>query len=294
MNILENNKMTIKINDFGAELCRIYSKENNKEYLWNGDSKYWGRFSPVLFPIVGRLNNNETYINGEKYEMSQHGFARDMEFELVNKTDDSIEFTLQYNEDTLKKYPYKFKLNIMYTLKDSTVDVTWKVKNLDDKEMLFGIGAHPAFNVPFNKEDSLEDYYLTFKCEEEVKQYTLNGPYVDEIKEINKVENIDVAPEIFIEDAMIYSGVEEVAINSRKSEDKISVSFKNFPYVGIWSPYKKEDNTIAPFVCIEPWYGIADEMNSNKKFEDKMGINKLNINEEFECTYSISILNASK
>lgn len=282
--------MIIQINDFGAELCRIYSKENTKEYLWNGDSKYWGRYSPVLFPIVGRLNDNETYIKGEKYEMSQHGFARDMEFKLVNKTDNSIEFTLQYNEDTLKKYPFKFKLNIMYTLKDSTVDVTWKVKNLDNKEMLFGIGAHPAFNVPFNNEDSLDDYYLSFKYGENIKQYILNGPYVDESKDIDKVEDMDIKPEIFVNDALIYSGVEEVVINSRKREDKIAVSFKDFPYVGIWSPYKADDNTIAPFVCIEPWYGIADKINSDKVFEEKMGINKLNIGQEFECTYSISIL----
>ena len=289
MNILENNNIKIQINDFGAELSRIYSKDNNKEYLWNGDSKYWGRFSPVLFPIVGRLNDNETYISGEKYEMGQHGFARDMEFELVNKSDNSIEFTLQYNEDTLKKYPYKFKLNIMYTLKDTTVDVTWKVKNIDDKEIQFSIGAHPAFNVPFNKEDSVADYYLTLKCEDKINQYTLNGPYVDECKEIDKVERIDLKPEIFENDALIYSGVEEVVINSAKSEDKIAVSFKDFPYVGIWAPYYKESNTIAPFVCIEPWYGIADKIDGNKKFEEKQGMNKLGINEEFKCTYSINV-----
>jgi len=222
--------------------------------------------------------------------MSQHGFARDMEFELVDKTQSSIEFTLQYNEQTLKKYPYKFKLNIIYTLKDSTIDVTWKVKNLDNKEMLFAIGAHPAFNIPFNQEDSLEDYYLSFKYKEHIKKYTLTGPYVSNCKDIDKIDNIDIKPEIFKDDAIIYSGVDEITINSRKREDKITLSFSGFPYVGIWSPYNLDNNTIAPFVCIEPWYGIADEINSNKKFEEKMGINKLNINEEFECTYTISII----
>lgn len=288
MNILENNKILININNFGAELCKIYSKENNKNYLWNGDSKYWGRYSPILFPIVGRLKDNETYINGQKYEMTQHGFARDMEFELVNKTVNSIEFSLQYNEETLKKYPYKFKLNIIYTLNDYNIDITWKVKNLDNKEILFGIGAHPAFNIPFNKEDILEDYYLSFKYKEHIKQYTLTGPYVSECKEIDKIENINIKPEIFKNDAIIYSGVEEIIINSRKTQDKIKVCFKDFPYVGIWSKYNY-DNSMAPFVCIEPWYGIADKIDTNKKFEDKFGLNKLNIDEEFKCTYSISI-----
>lgn len=288
MNILENNKILININNFGAELCKIYSKENNKDYLWNGDSKYWGRYSPILFPIVGRLKDNETYINEQKYEMTQHGFARDMEFELVNKTVNSIEFSLQYNEKTLKKYPYKFKLNIIYTINDYNIDITWKVKNLDNKEILFGIGAHPAFNVPFNKEDVLEDYYLSFKYKENIKQYNLTGPYVSECKEIDKIENINIKPEIFKNDTLIYSGVEEISINSRKTQDKIKVYFKDFPYVGIWSKYK-DDTGIAPFICIEPWYGIADKIDTNKKFEDKFGLNKLKIGEEFKCTYSISI-----
>ena len=290
MNKLENSKMLIQINNHGAELSRIFSKENNKEYLWNGDSKYWGRYSPVLFPIVGKLNDNETYINGQRCEMGQHGFARDMEFELVSKTDNRVEYSLMYNDETLKKYPFEFKLNIIYTLKDSTVDVTWKVENVDHKEMLFSIGAHPAFNVPFNKEDKLQDYYLTFTCEDKVKEYKLNGPHVDGCEDVDTVEKIDITSETFKNDALIYSGVEEISINSYNSSDKISVSFKNFPFVGIWSPYYNESNTIAPFVCIEPWYGIADRVNGNKKYEEKLGMNTLEIGKTFECTYSISIL----
>lgn len=290
MNILENDKILIHINNFGAELCKIYSKQNKVDYLWNGDKKYWGRYSPVLFPIVGRLNDNETYINSKKYEMSQHGFARDMEFNLVSKNENKIEFTIQYNEETLKKYPYKFRLNIIYTLKDSTIDITWKVKNIDDKEILFSIGAHPAFNIPFNNDDKLEDYYLSFKYENNIKQYSLKGPYLNEYKDISQIENLHIKPEIFKDDAIIYSGVQEITINSKNRDDKIKVSFKGFPYVGVWSPYNESNNSIAPFVCIEPWYGIADKINSNKKFEDKIGINKLDINEEFETTYSISII----
>ncbi|MGL6104861.1 aldose 1-epimerase family protein [Romboutsia sp.] len=290
MNILENKNIIIQVNDSGAELCRIYSKENSKEYLWNGDSKYWGRYSPVLFPIVGRLNDNETYIQGEKYQMGQHGFARDMEFELLNKTEDSMEFSLQYNEETLKKYPYKFKLNIIYKLEDSKVDVTWVVKNLDDKEIFFSIGAHPAFNVPFSKEDNIEDCFLTFRNRDNVKQYTLEGPYVGSNKEIEGIEKLDLRANLFENDALVYSGVDEITINSTKSKEKIKVTFDNFPYVGIWSPYYKENDTVAPFLCIEPWYGVADEVNSNKDYSTKLGINKLEINEEFKCKYSISLI----
>lgn len=275
--------MEIKTVSKGAELVSIII--DGIERMHNGET-FWNRHAPVLFPIVGKLKDGKTIIDGKEYEMGQHGFARDMEFEQIGENS----YVLKANEETLKKYPYKFRLNIIYTLKDSTIDITWKVKNIDDKEILFSIGAHPAFNIPFNNDDKLEDYYLSFKYENNIKQYSLKGPYLNEYKDISQIENSHIKPEIFKDDAIIYSGVQEITINSKNRDDKIKVSFKEFPYVGVWSPYNESNNSIAPFVCIEPWYGIADKINSNKKFEDKIGINKLDINEEFETTYSISII----
>ena len=135
MNRLENDFLTIETSKSGAELTRIFSKNQNKEILWNGDSKYWGRHSPILFPIVGRLKDNETIIDDKLYNMTQHGFARDMDFDLVNTTDNSITYKLTSNENTKKYYPYSFELIITYKLINNKVNIDWKVNNTNSCRM---------------------------------------------------------------------------------------------------------------------------------------------------------------
>ena len=287
MNILENDKILIHINNFGAELCRIYSKQNKVDYLWNGDKKYWGRYSPVLFPIVGRLNDNETYINGKKYEMSQHGFARDMDFDLVHTTNNSITYKLTSNEDTKKYYPYSFELIITYKLIDNKVTIDWKVNNTNSCDMYFSIGAHPAFNINSN----LEDYYLEFNTRDNIENIALNGPYNDKYTKIESLDTLNLYNEIFKNDAIIYTNIDGINIKSKKEDYFINVEFKDFPLVGIWSPYYKETNSVAPFICIEPWYGLCDNINSDKIFKNKKFINVLKSNESFNTSYSISVEN---
>lgn len=290
MQVLENNNLIVEVKSVGAELSRIFSKNNNKEFLWHGDACHWGRRSPVLFPIVGRLKDNETFIDGVSYNMNQHGFARDMNFELIDSTSNSLTYQVKDNEESKKRYPYSFELTIKYTLSDYTVKVEWFVKNTNDCEMYFSIGAHPAFNIPFNNTELLSDYYLDLKLSGDVNQYLLDGPFVSSIVKANDVSIIDLEPKLFINDALIYDNVESISICSRKNDSKINVSFKDFPLVGIWSPYYAETNTIAPFICIEPWHGIADKVNSNKEYKSKFGINKLLPNELFSTSYDIEII----
>lgn len=290
MQVLENNNLIIEVKSAGAELNRIFSKNNNTEFLWHGDSKYWGRRSPVLFPIVGRLKDNETFIDGVSYNMNQHGFARDMEFELIDSTSDSLTYKVTDNEESKTRYPYSFELIIRYTLLDNSIKVEWFVKNTNDCDMYFSIGAHPAFNVPFNSNETIEDYYLDFKTTGEVNKYLLNGPFVCDVVKVNTVENINLKPELFESDALIYDNVESIAICSKKNSSKINVSFKDFPLVGIWSPYYNETNSIAPFVCIEPWHGIADRIDSNKDYKSKFAINVLSPRETFSTSYNIEII----
>lgn len=290
MQVLENSNLIIEVKSTGAELSRVFSKKNNTEFLWHGDAKHWGRRSPVLFPIVGRLKDNETFIDDVSYNMNQHGFARDMEFKLVESTSNSLTYLVKDNEESKKRYPYAFELTIKYTLLDSSVKVEWFVKNTNDSEMYFSIGAHPAFNVPFNEDESLSDYYLDFNVSGDVNQYLLDGPFVSNIVKADEISSLDIKPELFINDALIYDNVDSISICSRKNNSKINVSFKDFPLVGIWSPYYSETNTIAPFICIEPWHGIADKLDSNKEYKSKFGINKLLPNELFSTLYDIEII----
>ena len=287
MNRLENDFLIIETNKSGAELTRIFSKKQNKEILWNGDSKYWGRHSPILFPIVGRLKDNETIIDDTLYNMSQHGFARDMDFDLVNTTDNSITYKLTSNENTKKYYPYSFELIITYKLVNNKVTIDWKVNNINSCDMYFSIGAHPAFNINSN----LGDYSLEFNTRDNIENITLNGPYNDKYTKIENLDILNLSNDILKNDTLIYTNIDGIKMKSKKEDYLVNVEFKDFPLVGIWSPYCKETNSIAPFICIEPWYGLCDNINSDKIFKNKKFINVLKPNESFNTSYSISIEN---
>ena len=172
MHFLENKDLIVESKKAGAELVRIYSKKYNKEILWNGDEKFWARRSPVLFPIVGKLKENKTLIEDKIFSMNQHGFARDMNFELINTTDNSITYKLTSSEETKEVYPYDFNLFITYTINNEKINVKWKIENIDNKEIYFSIGAHPAFNISSSK--NLKDYYLEFECRDNVEKIPRN------------------------------------------------------------------------------------------------------------------------
>lgn len=289
MYILENENLIIESKSSGAELTRIFSKKLNKEILWNADSKYWGRHSPILFPIVGKLKYNETIIENSTYNMSQHGFARDMNFDMVHIDENTITYRLVSDLNTKKLYPYSFELLVKYTLLNSSVKIQWRVVNKDKKEINFSIGAHPAFNLNFNNCNNLSDYYLEFKHRGNVDKILLNGPYSDSNLPINDIKTLNIYNELFKDDALIYTNIDQVSLKSKNCNESINVNFENFPLVGIWTPYYKETNSTAPFLCIEPWYGLADSLNSDKVFKNKNYINKLCIEETFSASYSINV-----
>lgn len=287
MYILENENLIIESKSSGAELTRIYSKKYNKEILWDGDKKYWGRQSPILFPIVGRLKENKTLIKDKIYNINQHGFARDMDFDLISIDKKSITYKLTSDEKSREIYPYNFNLFISYTIIDEKVKITWKVENIDSQEIYFSIGGHPAFNI--SSPENLIDYYIEFKCRKNVNKINLEGPYYGEIEKIESLPILELNSSIFENDAIIYTNIDEISLKSSKEEFYINVNIKDFPLVGIWTPYYKDTKSTAPFICIEPWYGLADSVDSNKIYKNKKYINKLNIGENFEVSYDIEI-----
>lgn len=289
MHILQNDFLKIESKVSGGELTRIYSKKQDKEILWNADSKHWGRHSPILFPIVGRLKDNTTIIEDKAYTMSQHGFARDLDFEAISINDNSISYRLVSSETTYNFYPYDFELIIKYTLENNSVNIEWNVTNKDNKDIYFSIGAHPAFNLSISNDKSISDCHLNFKCRDNVNKITLNGPFSDKRISIDNLESFVVKPELFSNEALIYTNVDEITIQDNKDNSSVKINFKDFPLVGIWTPYYKDTNSTAPFLCIEPWYGIADNINSSGKYIDKDYINKLSPSEIFTASYSIIV-----
>lgn len=285
---IKNEHLKAKINSLGAELNSLQKRDKELEYIWQGDSQYWNRHAPILFPIVGRLKEDSYFYQNQKYHMSQHGFARDKEFELVKKEADFIEFRLCSDEQTLGIYPFSFELYLSYTLEKNSLIVAYKVINTSHDTMLFSIGAHPAFNWTFKKDEKKEDYFLEFENIQKTKRYFLNELgliYKNETLEI--VDNTMVLNEaLFKNDALVFNdeNIKTLTLKNSKNETYVKMNFENFPYLGIWS---KPNG--APFICIEPWFGVADDPNCSQNFEDKKGILSLLQNEVFSCFYTIEI-----
>ena len=272
----------------GGELISI--KKDGKEYLHDG-KEFWNRHAPILFPIVGMIKDNKTSILGKTYEMKQHGFARDMEFEEVLKNENEVKYYLKYNEETLKRYPFKFELNIIYKIDnlENSISTIYEVKNIDDKEIIFGLGAHPAFKCDY----SSGDYYLKFEKEHEdenikIEQLTdglINNTSID-ARSIIKNNIIELKKDTFDKDAIIMTNINSSKIkliNKKENKEVLEFDFTGFPYLAIWS--KKG----APFVCIEPWFNTADKIDSNGIFEEKEDLIELKPEKIFRCEYKVKL-----
>ncbi|MCG3670756.1 aldose 1-epimerase family protein [Aliarcobacter butzleri] len=278
---IKNSFIKAQVKSFGAELNSLKKCDENFEYIWQANSKYWARHSPVLFPIVGRLKEDSYFYKNKKYSLSQHGFARDKEFEIVQNEADFIEFRLKSDEKSLEFYPFFFELDIGYKLDKNNLIVSYKVKNKSDEKMYFSIGAHPAFNTQVGD-------FLEFENIKTTKRYFLDEKGLIYKNQDLNLENskLYLDKDLFKDDALVFndSNIKQITLKNIENKSRVKVKFDNFPYLGIWS--KPND---APFVCIEPWFGVADEQNSNQKIEDKKGILSLEKEEEFFCFYTIEV-----
>lgn len=289
MYTLKNDVLKIKVAERGAELKSITELADGTEYLFDSDPTWWKYSSPVLFPLVGKVVDNKYRAEGKEFSLGQHGFARTTNFWLVDATDNAITFALEYNVATLKVYPYKFRLEISYELAGNEVKVLWKVANVDDKEIYFSIGAHPALSCPIAYRENFEDCYLKFNKAEKSSRIPLAASGTlshDRIPTLDGTE-LDLNYELFKGDALVFDDLksDEISVCSRKSSKSITVRAKGFPYWGLWTPSQGG----APFICIEPWHGHADYEDFTGELKDKEGIIKLAVGETFETEMSFII-----
>ena len=280
--VIKNTFLTATINSFGAELCSLKNKEN-KEYIWEGNPDFWGKHSPILFPIVGTLKNNSYQYNEIEYHLSRHGFARDMDFELVDKKENSVTFSIQSSEETLKIYPFIFELQIIYTLDKNSLNIEYKVMNNGKSKMPFSIGAHPAFALPEN----FENYAIQFEKEESLEYYLLEDDLISNKTKTLELQNklVPLNYQLFKNDALIFKTLESNSVTIlENSNPKLRVNFNNFPSLGIWTKMN------APFLCIEPWFGYSDTNENSGNLFEKEGIQILEENKTFRSEFSIEIL----
>lgn len=284
---ISNDKITVQVDSMGAELRSLKRVADAKEYLWHGDPAYWKRTSPVLFPIVGALKNGRYKINDREYSMEQHGFARDMEFQLKSQVATEIWFSLRSDERTLAVYPYPFLLEIGYELSGNTLIVKWRVSNPEKEPIWFSIGGHPAFLCPIDPGTDQTQYQLCFDAQEQIVSSCIEGGLLGNDKKTYRLQNgaLPITSALFDGDALVIENDQAHRVSLIKPDGTpyLTVDF-DAPLFGIWSPPKKK----APFICIEPWYGRCDSVDFSGDFQDREWGQTLSRG-VFEAHYRITI-----
>lgn len=283
---LKNAQYTATFKSIGAELCSFTDLRTGMEYIWQADQRLWARHSPLLFPIVGKLNEDKYKINNRIYKLPQHGFARDKEFTCIEQDDQRLVFRLESDESTLEVYPFNFCLDVIYTLHGNRLNTTFKVYNTSSEVMPFSIGGHPAFNCPFVHAADFEEYIITFQRPENVNRQLLNNGLLNENEEkfLDNEQTFPLKREYFQKDAIILKNLKSdwVRLMHRSGLQYIELNFKEFPYLGIWTKPN------ANFLCLEPWQGLADHEDFNGELTEKEGIIQLKPDKVYQVAYEIT------
>jgi galactose mutarotase-like enzyme len=286
---LKNEQLSIIVSEKGAELQSI-KDANGKEYLWQGDPQYWNRRSPILFPLVCSVNNDTYRVDGKEYHLPRHGFARDTDFTLIYQSDRKVTFALESSEETKKVYPYDFMLSVSYVLDENKIGVIWHVHNTDTREIHFQIGGHPAFNVPDMKPGEYQQGRIRLDNTDpmDALHSYLDGSHeMDEVPFIEAEDGVmEFSNNTWRNDSIKIHKCQlhRAELLNKACKAEVTVEFRT-PVVAFWSPYGKQ----APFVCIEPWYGIGDPRGFDGEFKDKPLMNHLQPGASFMSRYTITI-----
>lgn len=285
---IANRYLSVKIKQSGAELASIQSIPEGIEYMWEADPQYWGRHSSILFPIVGKVFENNYQLDGRAYALNQHGFARNMPFQVLEQSESSISLVLEHSEESLRVYPYRFRFIARYTVKDRTVSIQYQVENIDQQMIYFSVGAHPAFRVPLKAGEKRADYSLVFEKQETAVRHLIEQGYrTGQTESVLLAEKeIPIQDNLFEKDALIFKDLvsDQISLSNSSGKKIWTFSFNDFPYLGIWSK-----NEASPFVCIEPWFGVADKMGGYASFKQKEGVLHLEKGEKFACEHKLQI-----
>lgn len=283
---ISNQHIRIAVSELGAEMQSLFSLETETEWLWQGNTEIWPRKAPFLFPVVGKLNNNQFRHQGKILPLAQHGFARDSVFQLVAENQTMLRFRLEGNEEDFGNFPFPFILEIAYELRDSRILISCLVKNPSQQELPFSIGAHPGFGLSGWPD---KNYYLHFPEAIRPEYSLLSNGLLDVNRRFPLLlenQSLKISPGLFAEDALIFAQPEfsRIQIVPEGGGEKLEVSFEGFPFLGLWS------KPGAAFVCIEPWYGHADPLDFQGEFSEKPGIICLAAGGKFQCSFSLALL----
>lgn len=287
MVVLENEFLKVVLSSRGAELTSLVDKSTQTEYIWQADEQIWNYHAPNLFPIVGGLNDNTLHVDGTSYPMKRHGFARTSVFRRLESAPDHAKFSLDYNEETQKVYPYKFEFQVVYHLSGKSLKVMYKVINKDEKDIYFSVGAHPAFNVPLVEGEAYEDYYFQFEVTEDLNTHLLSatGLLTRATEKVLTGDKLRLTKDLFNNDALIFKDIKSrsIILKNTSGTRHVKVDFPHFIQLGLWG------KPGAPFVCIEPWLGHADYDGDIRDISQKEAIQHVEHGHVFEADFTISV-----
>jgi galactose mutarotase-like enzyme len=284
---LKSNWLEASVDPLGAELQSLRSLKTGLEYMWEGDPAFWGKHSPVLFPIVGSLKGDTYFFEGKSYTLPRHGFARERIFAVDQVSENKAVFTLEADEESLKIYPFSFRLELIYELSEDSLYCTYAVHNFTDKVLWFSVGGHPAFKVPLISGSKYEDHYIQFNQDETLLRWHLQNGLISDFNSFIEVfeGQLPLHHSLFYDDAIVLKNLRStrVVLGSTRHAHGIDFYFDGFPYLGIWAAKD------APFVCIEPWCGHADTLDHNQQLTEKPGIERLEPGENWERTWKVEV-----
>lgn len=284
---IENELLSATIAPKGAELQSLILKASGHEYIWEADPAHWGKHAPVLFPFIGMLKGDSYLYKGQRYPMDKHGFARDHVFQTVFSEEDAVTFRLASNDQLKVKFPFDFQLDVSYRFKGPSIINEYIVRNLGDKPMPFSIGGHPAFRCPQLDGEQRSDYRLVFNKEEDIETHLLgeDGFFSGETRPCFKGQTLPITDPLFDDDALVFKSLNSTNV-SLESGDKrwLKFHYQGFPYLGIWSMSRT-----SPFVCIEPWFGMADHKDHDGDIEKKEGVQIVQPGDEFICDFRVEV-----
>jgi len=282
--LIQNEQISLAVDTLGAQMMSLQS--NGCEYLWQGDPQYWQDRAPILFPMIARLYQEKYLVDGREYAMGIHGFAAQREFSVAEHSRDRLVLRLESDAATLEQYPFRFRLDIQYLLKDSTVEVTFRVENTDCRTIHFGIGGHPGFRVPG---EQFDEYRLQFAkpCRPDrvlfSDQLLLNGltaPYP-----LKEGRTIPLTHSLFDEDAVILQNTDRTVSLCHGDKPCVTVFFPDMPYIGFWH-WPKTD---APYVCIEPWSSLPGRQDVVEDLSTRSDLIHLPAGESYVNRWSVTI-----
>lgn len=276
---LQNDQLAAEINLLGAELV-FFGNRTGQNILWSKQTDHWNRIAPNLFPIVGRLLNDSYTFQEKSYKLTQHGFARDRNFEVVEQAEDTVRLRLKSDPESMHVYPFSFVFDVCYSLSESGLTISYETQNTGTETMYYSVGGHPAFYL----DEALENYYLEFNEATQLEREELSGNYFSgETAYYGVSTHLNLSSELFENDAFVMKNLAFHSVSLKHSNGKtlVQMNCDSWSAIGFWT---KKD---APFICVEPWWGWADHTDSNGNLEEKTGIRRINPGQKERLEYSI-------